>query len=559
MSNAPHHLLPVQEDLEFHGTTICPGIVIGHAYVVDIDMSWSGEPIAADQVETELRRYANAVATAKDRLVAHVRNAHGHSLPEVKAILDIHHAMLDDDSFHERVRKLIADRRMTAEWSLHEVTVSVMAQFNAMRDPYFQARGEDVRDMAHQLISLLTGGKRKATSPGKDSIFVSRHLHTSDAFNLQRIHGLAFVSESRALTSHAAILLKGFGVPTIGNAQTLLSHVCSGTRMIVDGTEALAILNPSAKSIADYQAKARTADTVPKRAKSTFLLGDGQRITLQANIEHPDQVQAMLAEHLQGIGLFRTEFLVGQNGSIPPEEEQIRIYRQVLEAAHGKRVVIRTFDLGGDKPQSLGERCSGRNPSLGLRGIRRHLAEQKSELRTQLRAILRASVAGKTAILFPMITTVDDVVAACNQADEVGEELTAAHIPFSRDVPCGAMIETPAAALALPEILQHASFVSIGTNDLLQYFMAADRDNELVAHYNNPANPAFLRFMKHIIQDARHVGRERDVTVCGEVSADPEILAHLLKMGFRTFSLAPHSATRVRQLCDTFAKRRRKT
>ena len=269
----------------------------------------------------------------------------------------------------------------------------------------------------------------------------------------QRSRSAGFASESHALVSHAAILLKGFGIPSVGGIEGLTDHAQEGDRLIVDGTNGVVIVRPSSTTLEKYRSQKETAERPETTGVAGCMTADGTRIVLKANIENPEQVSLMLAHGLDGIGLFRTEFLISAEGHVPTEEEQYTAYRRVIEKAAGVSVVIRTFDIGGDKSMGLSDRCTGRNPSLGLRGIRRHLMDRPEELRTQLRAILRAALGAKVGILIPMVTTLDDVTAAKRHLADVRKELRRAGVAFSREIDFGAMIETPAAAATVHDIL----------------------------------------------------------------------------------------------------------
>ncbi len=547
------HQEPHTREVVLQGLPICPGIGIGLVHLVDPDLAVQRTKLARRQVTAETERYTAAVKTTKRRLREHVATAHGDSTPETKAILGIHEAMLNDESFHENVRKRITNEQKGAEWCLWQEASALLSRFNAMRDPYFSARSEDVRDMAHNLLGVLSAGKSIVDrEPQKDRILVSRHLHSSDALFAQRNHSRGFASESRAMASHAAILLKGFGMPSVGSIDGLVDQAREGDRIIVDGTNETVILRPSPATIDAFRIREEASESPEELGASGCVSADGTKLILMANIENPEQVKLMRMYGLDGIGLFRTEFLVSADGQVPTEEEQYCLYRSVIEGAHGRFVTIRTFDIGGDKPMGLASRCSGRNPALGLRGIRRHLAECPDELRSQLRAILRAGVGAPVGILIPMVTTVGDIIEAKHHWSAVGQELQHAGTPYSTDVVLGAMIETPAAAIAVGEILSEVSFISLGTNDLLQYFMAADRDNESVLHYQDATNPAFLWLLRHIIEQARNAGRQGDVTVCGEVASDMRVFPQLVRMGYRSFSVSPVSAASFRSECALF-------
>jgi phosphoenolpyruvate-protein phosphotransferase (PTS system enzyme I) len=540
-------------EVVLRGLSICPGIGVGRVHVIDPELAVHPTDLAPQQVKTEEDRYTAVVKTTRRRLREHVATVHGSSTPETKAILDIHEAMLDDESFHEKVRMRIATERKSAEWSLWQEATALISQFSAMRDPYFAARSEDVRDMAHNLLGVLLEGKSIVDRElRKDRILVSRHLHSSDALFAQRNDSRGFASESRAVVSHAAILLKGFGMPSVGGMDGLADQVREGDRIIVDGTNGTVILRPASTTVDEFRLREKTADVSVPTDAFGCVAADGTRIVLKANIENPEQVKLMLAYGLDGIGLFRTEFLVSAGGHMPSEQEQYDVYRSVIENARGRFVTIRTFDIGGDKPMGMASRCAGRNPALGLRGIRRHLVESPDELRTQIRAVMRAAVGAPVGILIPMITTIDDIVDAKRHWIAAGQDLEREGADYSTGVVFGAMIETPAAAAAVGEILSEVSFISLGTNDLLQYFMAADRDNESVLHYQNATNPSFLWLLRHIIEQARRRGREADVTVCGEVASDMRVFPYLVRMGYRSFSVSPVSAADFRSVCVNF-------
>ena len=548
-----------QNEVVLQGVSICPGIGLGPAYVVDPALSVLPTELASQQVRAEKKRYTDAVNTTKHHLREHVATVHGDETPETQAILHVHEAILGDDSFHDQVRKRIATDQKNAEWCLWQEAAELISRFSAMRDPYFEARGEDVRDMAHNLMGVLSGGKIKGDRRvEKGRVFASRHLHSSDAMLANRSGSVGFASESRALVSHAAILLKGFGIPCVAGIKGLTDHLREGDSLLVDGTNGVVIVRPIPATLADYRSRKKTVEHFEKTTPSPCIASDGARIVLKANIENPEQVALMIAHGLDGVGLFRTEFMISAEGGVPAEEEQLATYRQVIEQAAGAPVVIRTFDVGGDKSMGVSDRCGGRNPSLGLRGIRRHLAARPDELQTQLRAILRAAGGADVGILIPMVTTVEDIVATKRHLDSVKEEMRETGIAYSSAVAIGAMIETPAAAALTGAILSEVDFVSVGTNDLLQYFMAADRDNESVIQYQDAANPAFLWLLEHIITEARKAGREMNVTVCGEVATDARMLPHLLKMGYRVFSIPPVSATIVRDACAEYVTKETK-
>jgi len=537
-----------------NGVSICPGIGIGRVHILDSDMTIPEREIHRDEVENELNRYNDAVETAKHYLNEHIKIEHsGFSLND-RAIFNIHEMMLTDNLFHEKVHKRIRDEQKNAEWCLNQETIKVLSHLDLTRDSYFHARGEDIRDMAKNLLGILLSGEESAEwDIGEDSILLTHYLHPSDVIMAHRFKSKGFASESNALVSHAAILMKGFGIPSVAGLRNLIDSANQGDTIIVDGTNSLVIVRPSSQKIEEYRNVIKeTAVPTAKKEIVRCITADGHDIDLKANIENPDQVEMMLKQGLNGIGLFRTEFFISTASTMPTEEEQFQMYRDVIEKAKGRPVTIRTFDIGGDKQIGVFSKCTGRNPSLGVRGIRRHLTERVEEFRTQLRAIVRAASGNKVSILIPMVTTVDDIKKVKEHLSDISSELRRADGAFSNDILLGAMIETPAAAIAVDEILSEVDFISLGTNDLLQYFMAADRDNERVIHYNDASNPVFLKLLDSIIKEARKMGRERNVTICGETASDRRVIPKLLSLGYRSFSISPSCAPLFRDVCSHF-------
>lgn len=541
-------------DIILKGVSICPGIGIGRVHILESDMTIPERDIQENEVEDELNRYNDAVETAKHYLDEHIKTEHsGFSLND-RAIFNIHEMMLMDNFFHEKVHKRIRDEQKNAEWCLNQETIKMLSHLDLTRDSYFHARGEDIRDMAKNLLGILLSTEESADwRIGEDSILLTHYLHPSDVIMAHRYKSKGFASESNALVSHAAILIKGFGIPSVAGLRNLIDNAHQGDTIIIDGTNGLVIVRPSSGKIEEYQNLIEeTAVPVAKREIVRCLTADGHDIDLKANIENPEQVEMMLNQGLNGIGLFRTEFFISTVSAMPSEEEQYKTYRYVIEKANGRPVTIRTFDIGGDKQIGVLSKCTGRNPSLGVRGIRRHLTERIEEFRTQLRAILRAAAGNNVRILIPMVTTVDDIIQVKEHLSHVSSDLSRTDEAFSKDILLGAMIETPAAAVAVDEILSEVDFISLGTNDLLQYFMAADRDNERVIHYNDASNPIFLKLLDSIIKEARKLGRERNVTICGETASDERVIPKLLFLGYRSFSISPSCAPLFRDVCAHF-------
>ena len=537
------------------GQTICPGVAIGRVLVVDRESDVSRSEIDPSQVEAELTRYDDARETAREQLREHIERVHGESWQNAEQILRAHEAMMNDVGFQASVRSRISDDHLSAPWALEEEGKRVIAQFEATRSPYLQARAEDIRDLVESLVDILTGDASKRRSGGVSEqttgslVHVSGHLYPSQVIDARTRSSVAFATESPALLSHAAILLKGFGTPSVGGVSGLRESVLDGDLVIVDATNGVVIVRPQRSVVQEYEALLQGAaveETVPPALPLPGTSKDGATIRLLGNIDNSAQVGLVLRNRLEGIGLFRTEFMIMESGRVPSEEEQVEIYRRVIDSAAGLEVVIRTFDLGADKQMPELHRCTGQNPALGIRGVRRHLRIAPDELRTQMRAICRAAAGRPISLMVPMVTTAGEVRDVKRHLRRVQTALRAEGVPCSDEVRLGAMIEVPAAALAVGEFLDEVDFVSIGSNDLLQYFMASDRDNENTIEYLDAENAGFLWLLGFVARQARERDRVGDLSICGEIASQARMVPRLLSLGFRSLSISPVAAAAVR-------------
>jgi len=543
------------EEVVLKGITICPGIGIGDARVLSEDITIPRMKIVDGQLDKEQKRYKQAVKLVIKNLHEHIKECHDYLLDNTNQILEIHEIMTRDEQFHEAVLNRISSEHKNAEWAIVDESENIINKLEASRDEYFQARAEDVFDLANNILTALSlpaETYRKNIQTLRDTqVLISSNLYTSQVIKAKRSLVYGFATESSAFSSHAAILLKGFGIPAIGGIKGLKTSVKNGDRVIIDGIRGLVTIRPYSRTLQKYhnlEKKLKTPLKWKKHLPIEIKTNDGTRIQLMANINNHHQVDLVLRNSLEGIGLFRTEFLVLTADRFPGEAEQYTMYRRVVEALPDRQLVIRTFDLGADKIMPGLERCIGKNPALGVRGIRRHLLYRTEELHVQLRALLRAVIGTTIGILFPMVTTVNDVIKIKKHVQQVKEKLRAEGKSFSSHVKLGAMIEIPAAAIAIQDILKEVDFVSVGTNDLIQYFMAADRDNEAVLHYGDNMNKAFLYLLRFMIERAAEMRRVRDVTICGEMASDPHLIPLLIHMGYRSFSISPVSARSIREV-----------
>jgi len=549
--------LETGNEINLRGTTICPGIGIGQVRILDREFIVPRNELLASQVQSEQQRYSKAVKLVTEHLREHIEEAHAGSSLSSSLILKTHEAMLTDKQFHDAVLSRISTEYKNAAWALEVEGKQIIAGLEASRSPYLISRAEDIRDLVASIVDALSPTpetyKKALRQKGESEVLISDNLFPSSVMEARRSHSVAFATESAALSSHAAILLKGFGIPAIGGLRGLRESVVNGDQVIVDAVNGLVIIRPEPETVQQYitlKKELEVPEELPPSPPISSRTKDGFDIRLMANINNPDQIQLVLRNRLEGVGLFRTEFFVLETESFPTEQAQYDIYHYVFSAAGGRRVVIRTFDIGGDKQIPDLHYCTGQNPALGVRGVRRHLLRRPDELQTQFRAILRAAVGFPAGILIPMITTVDDIREVKRLLESVKEELRTEDKPFSEEIQIGAMIEIPAAAISVGDILAEVDFVNVGTNDLLQYFVAADRDNDVVLKYENFENKAFLWLLGFIIERAAELGKEENVTICGEGASHPELVPLLLSLGFRSLSITPTSAQAVRNAIE---------
>ena len=545
----------VCEEVILKGITICPGIGIGEVHILRDDINIPRIQIVSGQVDDERKRYTKAVQMVIENLHKHIEDCHDCSLYDTHQIFKVHELMAKDEQFHGAVLKRISSEHKNAEWAIFDESENIIKKLEASGDAYFQARVEDVLDLLNNILAVLSLSSETYNSHTmtlKDTqVFISANLYTSHIIKANRSHIHAFATESSAFSSHAAILLKSFGIPAIGGIKDLKTSVKNGDRVIIDGINGMVIVRPRPGTLRKYHNLEKKQKSPPEGKKYhpiEMRTNDGTRIQLIANIDNHHQVDLVLRNSLEGIGLFRTEFLILTADRFPDEEEQYGVYRRVMEVLSDRYLVFRTFDLGADKITPGLERCTGKNPALGVRGIRRHLLHHPEELHVQLRALIRAAAGTTVGILFPMVTTVNDIIEIKREVEKVKEELRAEGNKFSSHVTLGAMIEIPAAAVAIQDILREVDFVSVGTNDLIQYFMAADRDNEAVLHYGDNTNTSFVYLLRFMIERAFELGRVGDITICGEMASDPHLIPLLIDIGYRSFSISPVTAQSIRKV-----------
>lgn len=536
-------------EIVLDGMGVSRGIAIGTVYRHDSDHEAVAEfCILPSQIEAEKQRFTKAAEEAGQQVASlqeKARALDGSAAEELGYLLDAYQQMLGGSRLIRGVHRRIEVEKVNAEAAVQHEIEHIARGFEAMGDSYLAARVADIRDLGRRLIRTLTGKTyRPFQSLPRNAVILAEELTPADTALLDPRHVAAIATQLGGAESHTAIMARSLGLPAVLGLPAGLGSAQSGDWVVVDGAKGRVVLNPSADTLGHYrQARAkflRERRSLGRLRDLPAETRDGLRLTLQANIELPSEMDSVLAAGAEGIGLFRSEFLYMNRDDLPGEDEQYALLRQVVEGLGGRPVTIRTLDVGGDKlAHSLGI-IPGPNPALGLRAVRLSLARPEL-LQTQMSAILRAALHGPVRILLPMVATIDEVLAARAARDAAASALKAAGHSLPQPLPpLGVMIEIPGAALAADSLARHADFFSIGTNDLTQYTLAIDRADESVAHLYNPLHPAVLRLIQFAAEAANRA--RIPVGVCGEIAGDPRYAGLLLGLGIHDLSM---SATNI--------------
>ena len=552
--------------IQVFGLPISRGVAIGRAVLVAssrLDVAhYFVEP---SQVEGEIERLRVARDAVAAELGALQRDMPSDAPAELSALLDVHLMLLHDESLTAATKQWIVNRHYNAEWALSAQLEVLARQFDDMEDEYLRERKADLEQVVEQMLRTMArgtagaGGGRAPLPPARDFagedalVLVANDIAPSDMIQFKRSVFAGFVTDVGGKTSHTAIVARSLDIPAVVGARDASRIIRQDDWLVIDGDMGIVIVNPSPIVLEEYRFRQRQSELERVRLSrlrhTPAVTLDGERVELLANIELPSDAPAALDAGAVGVGLFRSEFLfMNRNGELPGEDEQFEAYRAAVEAMHGLPVTIRTVDIGADKPldrMSVNElrHEHALNPALGLRAIRWSLSEP-AMFRQQIRAILRASAHGKVKLLIPMVAQLREIRQTFEAVDRAKAQLTDAGIPFTH-VEVGAMIEVPAAVMILPTILRHFDFVSVGTNDLIQYTLAIDRADEAVAHCYDSWHPAVLSMLSTTIVGARAAGKH--ACVCGEMAGDPAFTELLLGMGLRSFSMHPARIPSVKQ------------
>ena len=547
-----------------HGLAVSRGVAIGRAVIVASSrVDVAHRLVAPHEIESEIERLRQARKAVAEEILRVQQGLVGlgqvDAHPELAALLDVHLMLLQDEQLTDGVKHWVKDRHYNAEWALTTQLEVISRQFDEMEDPYLRERKADLEQVVDRMLRAMRGQAAPIAAPAvaaerasKDEplVLIAHDLSPADMLQFKQSVFAGFVTDVGGKTSHTAIVARSMDIPAVVGARSASHLIRQDDWVVIDGDAGVVVVDPSPIVLAEYGFKQRQGEIDREklsRLKNTPAVTlDGQKIELLANIEQPDDAAAALKAGAAGVGLFRSEFLfMGRNGQLPDEEEQYRAYRRAVEGMQGLPVTIRTVDVGADKPldRSVARLDDHLNPALGLRAIRWSLADPAMFL-AQLRAILRAAAHGPVNLLIPMLAHASEIRQTLALVDRAREQLDAAGVPHG-PVKLGAMIEVPAAALTIPLFLRHFDFLSIGTNDLIQYTLAIDRADEAVSHLYDPLHPAVLQLVAGTIAQARAQGK--GVSVCGEMAGDVTMTRLLLGLGLRSFSMHPSRILAVKQ------------
>ncbi len=535
-----------------HGKSACTGIAFGKIRYF-LRNAFQVEKHAVSDPEAEVKRFEAARGQAVAELAMLYAKATKEVGEENSLLFQIHQMMLEDLDYCESVTGIIREEKANAEYAVNETAKRFAEMFSNMDDEYMRGRAADVQDVSRRVLGILTGTTAGGVQSDEPVIIAADDLAPSETVQLDKKKILAFVTAGGSESSHTAILARTMGIPAIIGVGEALNEGWDGREAAVDGSTGEVYLEPDEDTVSRLRLKEKKDQEYRElleqyRGKET-VTRSGQRVLLYANIGSPEDMEAVLANDAEGIGLFRSEFLYLESQDYPTEEEQFQAYKTVAEKMNGKRVVIRTLDIGADKQAAYFHLPKEENPAMGMRAIRLCLTRPEI-FHTQLRALYRASAYGKIAILFPMITSIQEVRRIQKAVSEVKEELSRERIPFDPAVELGLMIETPAAAVISDRLAPLVDFFSVGTNDLTQYTLAVDRQNEQAAEFCDKHHEAVLRLIEFAAKSAHEAGIW--IGICGELGADPELTSTFLKMSIDELSVSPSAILPLRsRICQS--------
>lgn len=536
----------------FKGTPVSPGVGIGKCLLLEKqDLEVFRVDLEESQVEAELQRFRSALERTRTQLMGlreqlNARLGEGHSY-----IMDVQIMMLDDQLLLGSTEGIIRNEKVNAEWALNETAHRLTSIFHNMKDKYLQERVDDVEDVIGRVQANMSQMDiHQIGEMEEDVVIVCYQLTPSNVVEIENTRAVGFITELGGKTSHTAIIARAQGTPAVTGIENVGAMAKPGQTMIVDGFEGIIIVEPTQTQIHEYQNKKRYyeehASLLISLKERPAITKDGRKLTIQANIEMPEEIEAALNSGAQGIGMYRSEFLYLSNpDALPTEEEHFTVYKRLAERVYPHSAIVRTADLGAEKFTPAMGMHKEPNPALGLRGIR-YCLRNKEMFKIQLRALLRASIYGRLKIMFPMISGLAELREAKAALEEAKEELRLSKQEFNENVAVGIMVEVPSAAMTADLLAPEVDFFSIGTNDLIQYLLAVDRNNDHLSYLYDPMHPVIIRTMKYVVDKAHEVGVK--VGLCGEMASDPQHCILLLGLGFDELSMIPSSIPLIKQI-----------
>jgi phosphotransferase system enzyme I (PtsI) len=533
------------------GIAVAPGVAIGEAVVLEAeDYRIPYRSVLPDAVEDELARLDAALRASIEELGKQAEWLNTHLGRDAANVFDWHVGVLKDERLRSSLESLIREKHAAAAYAASTVMRNYQRRFMQMSDPLLVERIRDVQDIERRLLRHILGESREDLAHlTKPAVLIAHDLEPTQTAHLAETMVVGVALDAGAATSHTAILLRSWGRPGVIGLNDVSTRISGGDMVVIDGTNQLVIANPTDATLEEYRAQEakyiRLADELNELKAFPAVTRDGVRVYIHSNIEFPYESAVGIEKGSDGVGLYRTEFMFLRPEGAPSEEEQYEAYREAIEGADGRPVTIRTFDLGADKYTQQRRYEQERNPMLGVRSIRYSL-QNLDMFKVQLRAVLRASVHGDVRLMFPLINSLMEFRQAKMTVHDAMEDLEEEDVAFNRSIPIGMMLETPAAAIQVKEYCREVAFISIGTNDLIQYLLAVDRGNERVSHSYNASHPAVVRALRDIVRVCTQA--KVDCSLCGEMAGQPFYTIFLLGIGLRNLSMAPAKIPEVKKL-----------